>query len=431
MQITRVKKIFFGLFCLPLFLVAQQNTISPYSVFGIGELQNQGFTLNNSLGGLGVALRSKSFLNPTNPASLSGLSLTTYEAGISATSMFLTEGNLNQEFFSGTLSYLSLGFPISEGFGASAGVLPFSFQGYKLMQSFDTESVNEATTYDVNHSGSGGIHRAYINLGLELFDGFSLGATGSSVFGRLKRQRDVVYFQDDYLNRRDENTYTVRDFVIDFGAQYQLSVKEKTVVLGASFQPQSNLKADAIDLTYTYNVLGDFEYIRDTISSFSSSSSGLILPKSLVVGASFSEENHWLVSAELDFKEWSELKLFEQTDPQLRNATQYKVGFWWIPNQGNIHNYLSNIQYRGGVNYNTGFLSVSAFGESISPTEINDLSLSLGLGLPLKKSKSTLNIGVQFGRRGSLGEGLVEERYIKFQLALTFNDKWFTKRKID
>ena len=92
---------------------------------------------------------------------------------------------------------------------------------------------------------------------------------------------------------------------------------------------------------------------------------------------------------------------------------------------------MSNIQYRGGVNYNTGFLSVSAFGESISPTEINDLSLSLGLGLPLKKSKSTLNIGVQFGRRGSLGEGLVEERYIKFQLALTFNDKWFTKRKID
>jgi hypothetical protein len=431
MQTLRVKKFFFGLFSLPLFLVAQQNTISPYSVFGIGELQNQGFTLNNNLGGLGVALRPKSFLNPTNPASLSGLSLTTYEAGISATSMFLTEGNLNQEFFSGTLSYLSLGFPISEGLAASAGILPFSFQGYKLIQSFDTESVDGVTNYDVNHSGSGGIHRAYINLGLELFDGFSIGTTGSSFFGRLKRQRDVVYFQNDYLNRRDENTYTVRDFVIDFGTQYRLSVKEKTVVLGASFQPQSNLKADAVDLTYTYNIVGDFEYIRDTISSFSSSSSGLILPKSIVVGASFSEENHWLVSAEFDFKEWSELKLFEQTDPQLRNATQYKVGFWWIPNQGNIHNYLSNIQYRGGVNYNTGFLSVSAFGESISPTEINDLSLSLGLGLPLKKSKSTLNIGVQFGRRGSLVEGLVEERYIKFQLALTFNDKWFTKRKID
>ena len=383
------------------------------------------------MGGLGVALRPEAFLNPMNPASLSGLRLTTYEAGISATSMFLSEGNLNQEYFSGTLSYLSLGFPISKGFAASAGLMPYSFQGYELLQSFEIEGLEDTLAYDLNHSGSGGIHRAFVNLGVELFKGFSVGGTCSGVFGRLKSKRDLVYSQNDYLNRRDENTYTVRDFVVDLGVQYQTTLNDKSLILGASFQPESSLNADSEDRIYTYNVVGDFEYIRDTISAFLSSSSGLILPKSYVLGASFSEDKHWMVSAELDFKEWAELQLFDETDPQLRNATQYKLGFWWTPNHSNIHNYLSNIQYRGGLNFNTGFLSVSAFGEPISPTEIREMSFSLGLGLPLKKSKSTLNLGFQFGKRGSLDAGLVEEKYLKFQLSLTFNDKWFTKRKID
>ncbi len=384
------------------------------------------------MGGLGVALRPEAYLNPMNPASLSGLRLTTYEAGISATSMFLSEGNLNQEYFSGTLSYLSLGFPISKGFAASTGLMPYSFQGYELLQSFEIESAEDTLAYSVNHSGSGGIHRAYINFGVEPFKGFSVGATCSGIFGRLKNKRDLVYSQNDYLNRRDENTYTVRDFVVDLGAQYQTTLNDKTLTLGASFQPESRLNADSEDRIYTYNVVGDFEYVRDTIFPVSlNSSSGLVLPKSYVLGASYSEDKHWMVSAEFDFKEWAELQLFGETDPQLRNATQYKVGFWWIPNHSNIHKYLSNIQYRGGFNFNTGFLSVSAFGEPISPSEIREMSFSLGLGLPLKKSKSTLNLGFQFGKRGSLDTGLVEEKYVKFQLALTFNDKWFTKRKID
>ena len=60
MQIKKHKTLFFVLTCMPLICLAQQNTISPYSAFGIGEVQNQGFALNNDLGGLGVALR------PTN-----------------------------------------------------------------------------------------------------------------------------------------------------------------------------------------------------------------------------------------------------------------------------------------------------------------------------------------------------------------------------
>ncbi|GIR12157.1 MAG: hypothetical protein CM15mP23_07320 [Cryomorphaceae bacterium] len=58
MQISKYIAGIISFVFLPAFLLAQQNTISPYSSFGIGEPQEQGFSLNNSLGGVGVALRT-------------------------------------------------------------------------------------------------------------------------------------------------------------------------------------------------------------------------------------------------------------------------------------------------------------------------------------------------------------------------------------
>ena len=56
--------------------------MSPYSSFGIGEAQAQEFSLNNAIGGVGVALRAGNYLNPTNPASLSAINTTVFETGI-------------------------------------------------------------------------------------------------------------------------------------------------------------------------------------------------------------------------------------------------------------------------------------------------------------------------------------------------------------
>ena len=143
------------------------------------------------------------------------------------------------------------------------------------------------------------------------------------------------------------------------------------------------------------------------------------------------DDDKWFVSGELDFKEWSQMSLFSDLDPNLKDATQFKFGAWWIPNSKDVHNYLNIIQYRAGFNYNTGQLSVSTFGTNNSQTDITDISLSLGLGLPMRRSNTTANIGIQIGKMGTTNNNLIEENYIKFNLAFTFNDKWFKQRKID
>jgi len=439
MQIKKYKNLLFTFVCLPLISLAQQNTISPYSAFGIGEVQSQGFALNSEMGGLGLALRPNSNLNPMNPASLSALSVTSFEAGVNGSAMFLSDNTLSQEHFTSTMSYLSLGFPITEGFAVSGGLLPYSFQGYEVSQNFNWASDGDSLNYSVNHNGSGGLNRFYINFGVEVAKGLSVGATGSSVFGTLNQKRDLI-FEDDYLlNRRDNNSYHVSDYTCDFGVQYQMDLEDKQLTFGATYSPQANLSADNEGAIYTYDIINGLaggegavlEGVRDTFEVFGSSTNGLVLPKSYGLGLAMEKEDHWLISGEYDFKEWSQLSLFGLSDPQLRNASHYKIGMWWIPNIQDVHNYLKTIQYRAGFNYNTGYLSVSALGSEGPQTEITDMSVSIGFGLPIKRSKTTANLGLQFGKRGTMDSGLIEEKYIKFHVAFTFNDKWFTKRKID
>ena len=57
------------------------------------------------------------------------------------------------------------------------------------------------------------------------------------------------------------------------------------------------------------------------------------------MGLALEEQGQWFVSGELDFKEWSQMTLFSDLDPNLKDATQFKFGAWWIPNAKDVHNY--------------------------------------------------------------------------------------------
>ncbi|NJO70048.1 MAG: hypothetical protein HC830_12890 [Bacteroidetes bacterium] len=54
---------------LDLSAIAQNNTNSPYTMFGIGYIEPEGFGRNKGLGGSGIALPSEMSLNNLNPAS--------------------------------------------------------------------------------------------------------------------------------------------------------------------------------------------------------------------------------------------------------------------------------------------------------------------------------------------------------------------------
>ena len=72
---------------------AQNNTSSPYTRYGYGELSNPGFGYCKSMGGLSAAVRNSKYINPGNPASFTAIDTMgfRFEVGGSAKrSSFLT-----------------------------------------------------------------------------------------------------------------------------------------------------------------------------------------------------------------------------------------------------------------------------------------------------------------------------------------------------
>jgi hypothetical protein len=90
-------------------------------------------------------------------------------------------------------------------------------------------------------------------------------------------------------------------------------------------------------------------------------------------------------------------------------------------------------QYRAGINYTKTYLD-------LRNTDINDYSISLGTGLPIRLTqserrdediKTLLHFAIVGGQKGTTDNNLLKEQYVKFYVGITFNERWFQKRKYD
>src|SRR4051812_39345257 len=70
---------FLSMLCVVFSARAQNSTSSPYSRFGIGDLNSTTFARNLSLGGTEIGLNQGGYINYGNPAAYSNLWYTTYE----------------------------------------------------------------------------------------------------------------------------------------------------------------------------------------------------------------------------------------------------------------------------------------------------------------------------------------------------------------
>ena len=98
------------------------------------------------------------------------------------------------------------------------------------------------------------------------------------------------------------------------------------------------------------------------------------------------------------------------------------MGGFYIPKYDSYTSFLSRVVYRAGFRYeNTGLI--------LNNKSINDYGMTFGLGLPV--GVSNVNIGFEFGKKGTTSNGLIEENYFNLSVGLSLNDIWFVKRKIN
>jgi len=423
----------FFFFISAISLLAQRTNSSPYSYFGIGEEFKATTVEQSAMGGIGVAFSNYKFLNFTNPAAYADLRYTTYSVGMLNNDLTIKSATTKQSSISTSLSYIALAFPIGSKAGFSFGMQPISSIGYSLTTS--VLDVNGDLTQITLFEGNGGVNRIYSSLGMKITKNFSLGAEGDFNFGNIENSISVLR-SNVALSTKYNEVSTFRGKSIKVGAQYQKELKNKLIISsGATVKLSNKMNVEGNDYLYslTFSATGS-EFPRDTISSTIVSGS-FNMPLTTNFGVGVGKFDNWYAGIEYESQDaLSTTGLLSggvDSAYKYRKSSRLSFGGFYLPKVNSISSYWERVTYRAGIRFeNTGLL-VDGSGSNTSFSQIDDFGISFGLGLPLQRL-STINMGFEFGKRGTLQNNLIQENYFNLRVSLSLTDvNWFVQRKID
>lgn len=425
---------------------SQNRTYSPYSRYGIGELQDGGFGRNAAMGHTGIALSSSYNLNNLNPASYFSMDSISFffEGGVSGFDQKIKSNEMTARFSDMNFSYFAIGFPVSRWGFMSIGVKPESLVGYQFFD--DNESDNLPIT-DGNYtkslySGDGNTTKAYTGVALSPINNLSVGVHFSYIFGKVSHFSIAEFPNDPFafkLGTSEE--ISINDFYLDFGIQYRHKLKDRhNIVLGAVYNPRTGIKGKVKKLVAAGNSFdrdGVTIINADTLSFNETEFSGsaLELPEKYGIGIAYNIEDLMTITADYSLTKWSDTEFpalaASSSDPNaftIGDEQKFAFGLEYIPNYRSASFYPSRIKYRLGTSYKKEYLVTP---QAAGGNHLTDFGITFGVGLPLKRSKTSFNLAFEWGQRGSTDYSLVKENYMRFTMNLTLHEYWFMKRKFD
>jgi hypothetical protein len=400
---------------------AQNNTYSPYSRFGIGDISRNVLARNQALGGIGIGLRDPNHINYVNPAAGAAQDSMSFmfSTGITGNAMNLASSQGSHNVSNITLSHLALAFPVNRWWRAGFGLVPYSQMGYNIV---DVELVQGAEHF---YEGTGGINQFYFGNSIRLGPWFSAGVNVSYLFGSLTRTSSLRFTAgDDKFPVNVRTSDMVGDFHFRYGLQHHNRIGNRySYTLGVIFENKTNLSTDHEKLIIREFTTGA-GHVRDTISHTTGNRDNIELPANIGVGASFSRDNRFMIGADYSIQQWAETSFMGQHEESLVNSSSLNIGVQYVPGHADFRNYLNRIHYRLGFHHSNSYLELRGH-------QLTDQGITFGLGLPYRNTNTTFNFSVNLGRRGTTENNLIRENYVVFNFSLSLFDYWFFQRRFD
>lgn len=399
---------------------SQESSSSPYSFYGIGDVRFKGTFENRNMAGMSVFGDSIS-LNIANPAAHSKLRLTTFSIGANNNRNSIESSEGSSKASRTTLDYLALGLPMGK-FAFTFGLMPYSSVGYKIRNTIEDGDTQFVNTFN----GTGGMNRVFLASGYQITKGLSLGVEINHNFGMIETS-STEYISGVETGAQEVSSSRLNGSSFTFGLMYDTKISEKlTGYTSFTFSPESNLNVENLRVLKTVisvpNV-GDLEVDRIDLPVDNTT---IKLPTRISGGFAVGEKLKWLLGTELTYQGSSQMgnRFTDIDNATFENSVRVSLGGFYIPKYNSFTSYFSRITYRAGVRYeNTGLV--------IQNESINDYGMNFGLGLPVGGTFSKINVGFEYGQRGTLKQNLVRENYFNLSIGLTFNDKWFQKYKYE
>ena len=413
---------------------AQSGTNSPYSQYGLGTMSDQTSGFNRGMNGLGLGFHEHNQINYLNPASYSALDSLTFIFDIGMTGQITNfkEGNTKINARNADFEYAVAGFRAFRHLGVSFGIIPFTNVGYDYtIGDYLNDDYSEYYTTQYS-AASGGVHQIYFGMGWEPFRRLSIGANISYLWGDYERCIENEY-SDSWVNTLSKYYIaSINSYKLDFGIQYTVPLnKRNEVTIGVTYSPGHHLGCDPECLVISDNTSTG---ASDTTSY--SIDNGLEIPMMLGVGFMWNHDNKLKFGIDYSLQKWgdtespefvviNDVPYYRLTDDFYSDRHKFTVGGEYCKNEYS-RDWIDRLRFRAGASYATSYYKING---QDGPSEI---SVSAGFGIPIinnYNNRSMLNVSAQWVHYS--GDGMITENTFRINIGITFNERWFSKWRVE
>jgi len=413
---------------------------SPYSRLGLGDTYfNAGGVRQSGMGGTGLAAPNGVQVNDLNPALLYYMNRTTWEVAVNGQYKTVRNDVQSQKTGSATLGYFALAVPLSTRWGAAIGLKPYSAVDYESVQTGVVANDPNLTPVYSRYQGQGDLSEAYFAQGVRLAKGLSVGVTASYIFGStdLTTSTQVGSILANRVVSLDHIHYS--DFKFRTGIHYRGKFGDKlNYNLGGVYGFQTNLNGERL-LTQETQTADGSVLSGTTAETLADETGSAVAPALAQVGISIDNNRNWSLNIDASQQQWSKFQSFNERGGTigvpLSNTLRGAIGGEYVPDPTSVDNYFKRVTYRVGI-------SVAEMPYRPGGQALLDRSVSWGFSLPVSASpleSSTVSLAFSYGQRGNTDvrtvsngvERNIKEDYIRAQLGISLNNRWFIKRRIE
>ncbi len=391
-----------------------QNTNSPYSILGIGDLETNYYNRTAGMANTGIAYRSDRYLLNNNPASYSALQQQFFAFELSARGQFVSYAGQPINGFSNTskdfaIKHFAVGTKINKFWGSSFGLMPFSSASYAFTSVKNIQGTN--TSVPAQYEGTGGVNQIYWGNAFQLFKHFSVGVNASYLFGSLT-QTETLLTSDLQTSLVTTNQIFLKNFYFTYGAQYYFQLnKHWDVSLGGTYSTKQQLAAE-------YNVQvtdNSSDILKNTITR----NDVFRIPTASAAGISITKDKKYTVTADYKYQSWTNSNA-SGVNYSLENSSRGSVGFEISNKKQYINQAYERSHLQAGLYYGNSYLNVHG-------QQLKDVGLTVGYGVNSIRSPLGFNVAMEIGQRGTTKNDLIKETYVNFTFTVSYRDFWLTK----
>ncbi|MES2849331.1 MAG: hypothetical protein V4685_09760 [Bacteroidota bacterium] len=394
--------------------IKSQNTTSPYSILGIGDIETKDFGRWYGMGSTSIAMSSPYYINASNPASLMTLEERTMifdlaNRGKTAKFMYPSADTFTAITKDFSVRRISLAFKPNKKWAFSIGLKPYSTINYQLSETNAAFSNSSVLAKLVD--GSGGLNQLYFSYARSISKNLSVGLTSSYYFGSAN-------VRTEYAGTALSNTLSRQEYNIMSAFQFQFGVQYASKI--------SPVVSQRVGITVsnpaTVRQRLETEYFSSDVSikKNNETKTNFKLPLSAGIGYALIFNNRLTISADAVFNNWEKQRV-DYPNSFTSPSARFSTGFEYVNKKTIKHYSYENWYIQAGFNIENNYIK-------IQHKDLFSYGYTAGFGKNLSRLISVY-AGYEFGSRGSKRDGQITEKFNQFILGVTLKEFWFNYRK--